>query len=208
MTHDLDDPYRYLAGIEPVFARLVEEHGRPDPCTWFGSSRTGSSNFAAMVLHIVGQQISTAVAFIVYDRIAAASGGIPTPDGIAALGVDRLRECGLSRAKAISLLELARVQSAGVIDVENMTALDDAEAIAALTAVRGIGVWTAEMFLLHQLHRRDVLPAGDVGIRRAIRTAWELEDLPTVIEVRRRGAAWAPYRSFAALLLWRSLSLT
>ena len=77
--------------------------------------------------------------------------------------------------------------------------------IAALTAVRGIGLWSAQTFLIHQLHRPDVLPAGDGGIRRALRDAWNREELPTVNEIRDRAAAWAPYRSYAAAILWRSL---
>jgi DNA-3-methyladenine glycosylase II len=158
-----------------------------------------------MALHIVGQQISATVAFIVFDRITAATGAIPTPDGVIWLGTERLRECGLSRAKAAYLLDLAHRQASGLIDIENMTSLDDGEVIAALTAVHGIGLWSAQTFLIHQLHRPDVLPAGDGGIRRAIQQAWELDELPAVNEVRDRAAGWAPYRSYAAALLWRSL---
>jgi DNA-3-methyladenine glycosylase II len=198
-------PYRVLADLDPVFARLVGEYGRPDPFEWIDGGRTGSSRFAAMVLHIVGQQISTVVAFIVYDRIAVATGGIPTPDTILRLGPDRLRECGLSRAKSAYIVDLAQKQADGLVDIENMTTLDDSEAVAALTAVRGIGLWSAEMFLIHQLHRPDVLPAGDVGIRRAIRDAWRLPAQPTQDEARQRALPWAPYRTYASALLWRSL---
>jgi DNA-3-methyladenine glycosylase II len=158
-----------------------------------------------MALHIVGQRISAAVAFIVFDRITAAAGGIPTPESVIRLGAERLRECGLSRAKAAYVLDLAQKQASGLIDIENMTALDDSEGISALTAVRGIGLWSAQTFLIHQLHRPDVLPADDGGIRRAIRDAWKLDELPTVNEVRDRAAGWAPYRAYAAALLWRSL---
>jgi len=205
MTGGFGERYRHLADVDPVLARLVDEHGHPDPFAWFGGSRTGSSHFAAMVLHIVGQQISTVVAFVVYDRIAALTGGVPTAEGIVELGADRLRECGLSRAKTTYIVDLARMQADGLVDIEDMAALDDAEAIGALTAVRGIGLWSAQMFLIHQLHRDDVLPAGDVGIRRAVRDAWGLGDMPTVHDVRQRGTAWAPHRTYAAALLWRSL---
>ncbi|MFB9830758.1 DNA-3-methyladenine glycosylase family protein [Actinoallomurus acaciae] len=197
--------YRFLAHRDPVLARLVEEYGHPDPFEWHDGGRTGSSNFAAMTLHIVGQQISAVVAFVVFDRIAAATGGIPTPDGVIALGTERLRECGLSRAKAAYVLDLAHRQTNGLIDIENMADLDDGTAIAALTAVKGIGLWSAQTFLIHQLHRGDVLPAGDVGIRRAIGRAWQRQSPPAVEEVRKMATAWAPYRTYAATLLWSSL---
>lgn len=158
-----------------------------------------------MALHIIGQQISATVAFIVFDRIAAATGAIPAPDGVIRLGAERLRECGLSRAKAAYVLDLAERQASGLIDIENMAPLDDGEVIVALTAVRGVGLWSAQTFLIHQLHRPDVLPAGDGGIRRAIRETWKLRELPAVGEVRDMAAEWAPYRSYAAALLWRSL---
>jgi DNA-3-methyladenine glycosylase II len=201
----MEDHYRSLAALDPVLADLMQGYGQPDPFEWSDGGRTGSSRFAAMMLHIVGQQISTVVAFVIFDRIAAATGGVPTPDAILALGAERLRECGLSRAKAGYILDLARSQASGLIDLEAMAALGDAEAIAALTAVRGIGLWSAEMFLIHQLHRPDVLPAGDVGLRRAIGIAWELPAVPGVNEVRTRAAAWSPHRTYAATLLWRSL---
>ncbi|MFC4590209.1 DNA-3-methyladenine glycosylase family protein [Sphaerisporangium corydalis] len=197
--------YRHLAGREPIFARLLGEYGRPDPFEWHDGGRTGSSLFAAMALHIVGQQISATVAFTVFDRVAAATGAVPAPEGVIALGAGRLRECGLSRAKAGYLLDLAQRQVSGLVDIENMGALDDAEVIAALTAVRGIGPWSAQTFLIHQLHRPDVLPAGDGGVRRAVQQAWNLDRPPTVTRVGDLGAGWAPYRSYAAALLWRSL---
>jgi DNA-3-methyladenine glycosylase II len=197
-------PYRELASREPVLATLIEQYGEVDPFGW-SDVRMESSNFAAMVLHIVGQQISTKVAFVLFDRVAAAAGGKVTPDAILALGAERLREAGMSRAKASYLLDLAQRQADGVIDLENMTGLDDAEAITALTAVRGIGLWSAQMFLLAQLRRSDILPAGDMGIRRAVERAWELPALPSIKAVEAMGAAWAPYRTYAAALLWRSL---
>jgi DNA-3-methyladenine glycosylase II len=86
-----------------------------------------------------------------------------------------------------------------------MDDLSDEEAVAALTAVTGVGLWSAEMFLIHQLRRRDVLPAGDIGVRRAIARAWTLDQAPTIDEVRQRGQTWAPYRSYATALLWRTL---
>ncbi|AWS43485.1 DNA-3-methyladenine glycosylase [Streptosporangium sp. 'caverna'] len=197
--------YRYLAEREPIFARLLDEYGPPDPFEWHDGGRTGSSHFAAMALHIIGQQISATVAFVVFDRIAAATGDVPSPDGVIGLGAERLRACGLSRAKAAYVLDLAQRQKSGLIDIENMASLDDDAVIAALTAVHGIGLWSAQTFLIHQLHRPDVLPAGDGGVRRAIREAWRLDELPAIGQVRDMATGWAPYRSYAAALLWRSL---
>jgi DNA-3-methyladenine glycosylase II len=197
--------YQVLAAVEPALARLVGVYGQPDPFEWFDGGRTGSSLFAAMVLHITGQRISAAAAFTIFDRITAISGRIPSPDTLLTLGEHQLRTLGLSGAKARSLTELARRQADGCIDLENMDALDDDEVVSALTAVTGIGLWSAQAFLLRQLRRPDVLPAGDTGIRRAVAREWHLGRPPTPGQVRDRAVAWAPYRSYAAALLWRSL---
>ncbi|NEA34946.1 hypothetical protein [Streptomyces sp. SID13031] len=103
-------------------------------------------------------------------------------------------------------MSMARsIRSAGRTNAWRPAGLTDAEAITALTAVRGIGLWSAQMFLVAQLHRADILPAGDGGIRRAVAAAWSLPQLPTIKEVEQLGAPWAPYRTYAAALLWRSL---
>jgi 3-methyladenine DNA glycosylase/8-oxoguanine DNA glycosylase len=186
-------------------ARLVSVYGQPDPFEWFDGGRTGQSLFAAMALHIIGQRISAPAAFTVFDRITAAAAGIPDADALLALRADRLRALGLSWAKARCLTELARRQVSGLIDLENMSALSDDEVVRALTAVPGIGLWSAQAFLIRQLRRPDILPAGDTGIRRAIAREWNLAALPAVRLVRDWAVPWAPYRSYAAALLWRSL---
>lgn len=210
MTRDLNRErraaYRALAAREPVFAQLIAEHGHVKPFEWHDGGRTGDSQFAAMLLHIVSQQISTKVAFTIYDRIAVAAGGIPTPASVHALGTEKLRACGLSGAKARYVLALAERQLDGEFDIEHLDDADDAAVLAALTAVPGIGVWTAEMFLVHNLRRPDVLPAGDLGLRHAVRRQWNLDDIPSIKDVRARAEAWAPHRSYAAALLWRSLT--
>jgi 3-methyladenine DNA glycosylase/8-oxoguanine DNA glycosylase len=202
------DPRAYLVlgRDEPVFARLIAAYGHPSPFDWHDGGRTGTSQFAAMTLHIVGQQISAAVAFRIYDRIAAACGGIPTAAAIVTVGAEQLRGAGLSGTKTSYVLALAEAQAAGDIDIEAMTDRDDAEVIAALTAIRGIGLWSAQTFLIHNLARPDVLPAGDLGIRRAVAAQWRMADLPTSSAVSVRAMEWAPYRSYAAALLWRSLA--
>jgi DNA-3-methyladenine glycosylase II len=202
------DPRAYLNldRQEPVFGRLIAVYGHPAPFDWHDGGRTGASQFAAMLLHIVGQQISAAAAFHIYDRVAAACGEIPTAAAILTVGASALRGTGLSSAKVSYILALAEAQSNGVIDIEAMSDLDDATIIAELTAIRGIGLWSAQTFLIHNLARPDVLPAADLGIRRAIAVQWRLENLPNPNAVRARAAAWAPYRSYAAALLWRSLA--
>jgi DNA-3-methyladenine glycosylase II len=197
--------YESLAELDPIFASLIDIHGHPNPFEWHDGGRTGSSLFAALVLHIVGQRVSATAAFRVFDRIAVAGGGIPSPDSLLALGLDGLRNAGLSSAKASYLEDLATRQRAGLLDVERMAARSDSDVITTLTAVRGIGLWTAQMFLMRQLHRPDVLPAGDTGIRRAVQLCWGLGTFPTIDDVARRATAWTPRRSFAAGLLWRSL---
>ena len=200
--------YAALAGNDPVLAAMIETHGTPDPFLWNDGGPTGTSNFAAMTLHIIGQQISITVALILYDRIAAATCGIPDPDSVIALGPDRLRGFGLSNSKARYILDLAGRVRSGQLGIQYMDDLSDAEAATALAAVTGVGLWSAEMFLIHQLHRRDILPAGDIGVRRAIAHAWTLNEAPTIDEVRKRGQGWAPGPSYATALFWRSLTTT
>lgn len=197
--------YTSLLDSDRVLRRIAYVHGRPDPFVWDDGGRTGTSNFAALLLHIAGQQISTAVAFILFDRVRAAVGAIPDPSNIVSLGPERLRSFGLSRAKASYMLSLTQMHLDGALDVDRLDHLDDEQAITALTAVRGIGRWSAEMFLIHQMHRPDVLPAGDLGIRRAVETAWGLPGIPTIEYVRELARDWSPYRSYAAALLWASL---
>jgi DNA-3-methyladenine glycosylase II len=198
--------YRALVRDEPVFAQLVARYGHQSPFAWHDGGRTGNSLFAAMVLHIVGQQISAVVAFRVYDRIAHACGGIPTAPALLRLGAERLRNAGLSAAKSSYTLALAQAQASGVIDIEAMTDTDDDAVVDELTAIRGIGLWSAQTFLIHNLARPDVLPGGDLGIRRAVATQWRMPQLPTAKFVTQIGTNWAPYRSYAAALLWRSLA--
>lgn len=196
--------YRHLAA-DPVLDRLIDRVGRPDPFDWAACDFPSSTNFEAMALHIVGQQISIAAAMTIFARVTAAADGAVTPQGLLALAADDLRACGLSRAKAAYLHDLARRQSNGKIDLEHMDDVDDATALVDLTAVHGVGLWSAQMFLIHQLERPDILPAGDIGIRRAIQNAWHLNDVPGIEETRRRATAWTPYRTYAAALLWASL---
>ena len=202
------DPHIYhvLGSREPLLAGLIDTYGHPPPFEWHDGGRTGDSQFAAMLLHIVGQQISASVAFHIYDRVAAACGDIPSAAAVLTLQARRLEAAGLSRAKASYIMAFARAQADGAIDIEGMRDLQDAEVIAKLTAIHGIGLWSAQTFLIHNLARPDVLPASDLGIRRACAALWTMGSLPSPGAVKTLSAAWTPYRSYASALLWRSLA--
>ncbi len=197
--------YASLIRKDPALRDLARLHGHPDPFHWPDMKRAGDTKFSALIFHIAGQQISTNVAMLMFDRIHAAIGRLPDPPGIIALGRPGLIACGASRAKADYMTGLADMQRSGAIDVEHLDHLTDTEAFTTLTSVRGIGRWVADLFMIFQLHRVDILPAGDLGIRRAVRRAWSEADVPTIKQVDERGAAWAPWRTYAAALLWESV---
>ena len=206
MKSDDARAYADLARRDPVLAGVLAAYGPPVPFAWHDGGRTGTSQFAAMLLHVAGQRISAAAAFTVYDRIIAATGGgVPTPRAVAALGPERLRACGLSATRATYAIALAGAELTGPLDIEHLDAVPDDEVLARLTAVPGIGRWSAQTFLIHNLARPDVLPETDQGLRQAIQQLWSLDRLPTAGQVRDRARAWSPYRSYAAELLWRSL---
>jgi DNA-3-methyladenine glycosylase II len=194
-----------LGEAESALARIIEVYGGADPFEWHDGGRTGDSLFAALALHIVGQRISALVAFRLYDRVAALGTGVLAPPTVLGAGRERLAGCGLSVAKARYLVALSEFVESGDLDFAAVAAATDDEAIAMLTRTPGIGVWTAQTFLIHQLHRPDVWPSGEIGIRRAIAAAWDLDELPTPRRTATIGEDWRPYRSFAAALLWRSL---
>jgi len=198
--------YRELAQREPRFQALLDTYGKVDPFAWPDGGRTAGSKFAALVLHIAGQRITATAAFAVFDRIAALTGGIPQPTTIAALDVMGLRATGLSGSKARYILALAESEISGRVDLESLGGLPDREVLAVLTSLPGIGTWTAQMFLVRQLHRPDVLPAGDPGIRNAVQELLHRKELPSISATEAVARNWSPNRSYAAALLWRSLA--
>ena len=202
---DVDAMYDLLLGRDAVLSSIAEIHGRPDPFTWPGQAPTRTSHFAALVMHVIGQQISARVALLLFDRLETAVDGRVEPMRVARLGVEKIRALGLSQAKSTAVTGLAEMHLTGVLDTDELDDLADEQVMAALTAARGIGPWTAQLFLIHQLRRPDVLPAGDLGIRQAIERAWALPALPTIEEVREFGRRWSPQRTCAAALLWASL---
>jgi DNA-3-methyladenine glycosylase II len=200
-----DAAYRTLARHDAVLRALIRTYGQPDPFHWTVPAGYTDDRFAALLLHIVSQQISTAVALTMFGRLEARVGREVTPQGVTALGAEGLRGCGLSHAKAAAVLDIAARILNGSIELEQLDSLTDDEVVTSLTAARGIGPWTAQMFLIHQLRRPDVLPAGDLGIRHAVRIAFRQDALPAVDDVTELGRQWSPYRTYAAALLWASL---
>lgn len=194
-------PYDHLASLDPVFKKLINQHGRPDPFHWgWAADRPHADAFRVLLLQIVSQHVSTTRSFQLFDRLEQAAGGID-PQRILTLGTTNL---GLPTRKADAATALAQATADDTIDLDDLPD-DDTEAQRLLTALPGIGPWSAHMFLLGYAHRPDILPAGDFGIRRAVADAWAIDPLPSPAAVARRGLAWSPYRSYAAALLWTSV---
>lgn len=192
---------RTLVRRDPVLAALIRRHG---PCGLAAAQR--ADHFSALVRAIVGQQLSTKAAATIYQRLTALMPeGAPTVAGFACASDEQLRAVGLSRQKSSYLRDLCDKVSTGVVDLGALDALSDEEIIKALVAVKGIGRWSAEMFLIFRLLRPDVLPVDDLGIVVAVQRAYKLRKRPTADRLRRIGEAWRPYRSVACWYLWRSL---
>ncbi len=168
--------------------------------------RRASDLFGALVHSIIGQQISTkAAASIRASLIDGPCRGALTPASILALPESELQGAGLSTAKRRSLLDLAGRIVDGSLKLDELKQLPDEEVIARLIPVRGIGPWTAQMFLMFSLGRPDVLPVDDLGLKMAVKRLYGLDDLPSRVLIEERGTVWKPYRSIATWYLWRSL---
>jgi DNA-3-methyladenine glycosylase II len=195
----------HLRAADPVLRALIERVG-PDG---LGDPRAGrpADHYGALVRSIVGQQLSTRAARAIYQRLTERFGGrTPTPREVLDDDPELLRAAaGLSRAKVSFLRSLAEHVLEGTLELERLDELADEQVIAELTAVRGLGTWSAHMFLMFHLRRPDVLPVGDLGIRRAVMRAYALEQLPGPAELEAIAAAWRPQRTLACLYLWRSL---
>jgi 3-methyladenine DNA glycosylase/8-oxoguanine DNA glycosylase len=190
-----------LAGRDPVVAGLVVRHGIPP--------RRGrvpaAARFQSLAEAIVYQQLAGRAAASIHGRLVAALGGMVTPDAVLAASPELLASCGLSGAKAASIRDLASRVVTGAIALERIGRLSDEEVIDHLTQVRGIGPWTAQMFLLGTLGRLDVWPVGDYGVRAGFARAWGLSAIPSPKELVERGEPFRPYRSLVAWYCWRAL---
>ncbi|MGH9373835.1 MAG: DNA-3-methyladenine glycosylase family protein [Vicinamibacterales bacterium] len=192
---------RLLLRRDPVLAALIKQHG---PCGLSDALRV--DHFSALVRAIIFQQLSTRAASTIHARlIALLPDNQVTPDTLAAITETQLRGVGISRQKSKYLRDLCGRIATGDVKLDAVDALDDESVIAALTRVKGIGRWTAEMFLMFRLQRPDVFPVGDLGIVTAVQKAYGLRKRPTPDRMRRLADAWKPYRSIACWYLWRSL---
>ncbi|HEY6352822.1 MAG TPA: DNA-3-methyladenine glycosylase [Candidatus Angelobacter sp.] len=163
------------------------------------------ATFEALARAIVFQQLSTKAARTIYGRLEEAAGGKITPEAIQNLSVGEMRRAGLSKQKIGYIRDLAEHALAGKVDFANLHLMSDEEVMVTLTDIKGIGEWTAHMFLIFALQRPNVLATGDLGVRTAIQRAYKKRKLPTSKEIEKIAACWHPYRSVACWYLWRSL---
>jgi DNA-3-methyladenine glycosylase II len=199
------DTLARLAAADPVIGRLIERYGNPDGVLARRGRRPGDA-YGALVRSIVGQQLSTKSARSIFERLVALfDDHTPTPRQLLDTDPEKLRAVGLSRAKVAFLRDLAEHVEDGELDLQRIAELPDEEVGAQLIRVKGLGPWTVDMFLIFHLGRPDILPVGDLGIRRAVQNEYGLDDLPDAAELERIAEPWRPNRSLASLYLWRSL---
>jgi DNA-3-methyladenine glycosylase II len=192
---------RLLARRDPVLRTLMQKYGQ---CGLAGHQHTDP--FKALVHAIISQQLSTKAAATIAARFTSLFGGrFPSPAKVDAVPDDQLRGVGLSFQKISYIRDLCRRIQDGSLPLGALGAMSDEDVIVALTEVKGIGRWTAEMFLMFRLHRPDVLPVGDLGIVKAVQKNYGLRKIPTADRLVRIGENWRPYRSIACWYLWRSL---
>lgn len=189
-----------LAARDPVMARLVEATGPPRL-----TGRRQPDHFAALCESVVYQQLAGKAAAAIYGRLCDALGGPPTPESVLGASGEALRGAGLSGAKAACLRALAEAATSGQLNLHAVNRMGDDELVDHLSAVRGIGRWTAEMFLIFSLGRLDVWPVGDYGVRKGYALAYGLPDLPTPRQLMPLGDPFRPYRTVAAWYCWRAV---
>jgi len=190
---------KHLKKSDPVIAAIIQRVGQ-------FAIEYREPSFETLVRSIVYQQLSGRVASVIFGRLHAATGEEHvTPAGIMKLRPEKMRKLGLSAQKTLYIRELAKHTKRGSIAFETLPHADDAAVIEHLTRVKGIGVWTAQMFLMFALRREDVLPVADLGIRSAMKKAYGLDELPKPAEMEKIAAGWKPYTSIACWYLWRSL---
>jgi DNA-3-methyladenine glycosylase II len=200
MPTDYTRARRLLARNDPVIRDLMREVGA---CGLKDAQHTDP--FQALLHAIVSQQLSTKAAATIARRFDALYAGRPTAALVAATPDEQLRAVGLSGQKIGYMRDLCRRVADGSLPLHALDAMTDDDVIAALTQVKGIGRWTAEMFLMFRLHRPDVLPVGDLGIVKAVQKAYRLRKTPTPQRITTIGESWRPYRSIACWYLWASL---
>ncbi len=191
---------RLLLRRDPVLAALIRKHGE---CGLARAQR--ADHFSALVRAITGQQLSTKAASTIFGRLIALMPDGVTPATLSGLTDEQMRAVGMSRQKIAYFRDLCDKALSGVVPLDALDAMSDEEVITALTKIKGIGRWSAEMFLMFRLHRPDVLPVDDLGIVNAVKNVYRLRKRPTADRIRKIGEVWRPYRSVASWYLWRSL---
>lgn len=190
---------KHLRRVDPVLAKLIREHGR---C----SIKPDRRYFQSLVEAILSQQLSIKAAATIFARFQELLAGKILPENILQLRDEQFRGVGISRQKTSYLRDLSSRWQASFINPRRFAHMSDEEIIAALTQVKGIGRWTAEMFLIFSLSRLDVLPVGDLGFRNALKQAYRLRKLPEAKRIATLAEKWKPYRSIATWYLWASLN--
>jgi DNA-3-methyladenine glycosylase II len=194
----MQDAIHHLRISDPVLGEIIRQVGAY-------RIEFREPGFEVLVKAIIFQQLSGRVANVIFGRLADTAGRPVTPEGVLKLRPSRMRALGLSKQKIAYIRDLARQTRDGKVDFTAMGRLPDEEVIERLTAIKGVGAWTAHMFLIFALRRHNVLPVGDLGIRAAIRKAYGLADLPTPAEVTQLGRCWQPWCTVASWYLWRSI---
>lgn len=194
----MKEAIQHLKRRDPVLSEIIDRVGD------YGI-QFRDPDFETLVKSIVYQQLSGRVASVIFGRVVKAAGGKLTPANILKLRPGRMRALGLSGQKTAYIRDLARHTRDGRVDFAELLDLPDEAVIERLTEVKGVGVWTAHMFLIFALRRTDVLPLGDLGIRAAIRKAYGFAELPEPAEMETLAARWRPYCTVASWYLWRSL---
>ena len=195
-TNSIRSHVEELANREPAFARVLEQHGMPAP-------RSSGRGAQTLLRTIVGQQVSVAAARSMWSKLEAAFGTPPDLHLLLAASDEAMRAAGMSRQKAGYIRSLADLVLSGELDLDNLPE-DDEEAIALLTKIKGIGRWSAEIYLLFAEGRPDVFPAGDLAVMIELGRLMGLQDKPSEKQLRELAEAWRPYRGAAAVLAWHS----
>jgi len=190
----------HLKKADPVLRAIIERVG---PCRMEFSE----PEFCNLAEAIVYQQLNGKAAVTIFNRFAALAGDPLTPEGVLKLSDEQLRSVGLSKQKSAYLKDLSAKTSAGLLDFAKLPELSDEEVIKHLTQVKGIGEWTAHMFLMFSLRRPNVLPTGDYGVRVAIKKHYKKRKLPKPDVMEKIAKLWVPYRSIACWYMWRSLDI-
>jgi DNA-3-methyladenine glycosylase II len=190
----------HLKKADPILRAIIASVG---PCRM----EFGPPEFHSLAEAIVYQQLNGKAAVSIFKRFTALSGEPVLPEGILKLSDEQLRSVGLSKQKSSYLKDLAAKTAAGLLDFSKLAEMPDAEVIEHLTQVKGIGTWTAQMFLMFTLKRPDVLPTGDYGVQAAMKKHYRKRKLPKPKDMERIARAWSPYRSIACWYLWRSLDI-